>query len=158
MTPGLATPRELAAATGTVERYVRGWLEQQAVAGFVTVPDPHAHVDERRYGLPADHRPTSSRRTTSAASRRSPDSAIGVLAPLDDLLAAYRGGAAELNRSQFLNLVADWLGSIPRSTPACVPSPPHMSPIACKAIVHDASDQQLPGRYDPSRSSRPCTT
>ncbi|HEY5880278.1 MAG TPA: methyltransferase domain-containing protein [Nakamurella sp.] len=32
---GPATPAELAARTGTAERYAREWLEQQAVAGFV---------------------------------------------------------------------------------------------------------------------------
>jgi SAM-dependent methyltransferase len=32
---GPATPAELAARTGTAERYAKEWLEQQAVAGFV---------------------------------------------------------------------------------------------------------------------------
>jgi Rv2258c-like winged HTH domain len=54
---GEATPGELAARTGTAERYVREWLEQQAVAGFLSVDDPDAAAGERRYGLPADHRP-----------------------------------------------------------------------------------------------------
>jgi hypothetical protein len=54
---GEATPAELAARTGTVERYVREWLEQQAVARFLSVDDPDAEAGERRYGLPADHRP-----------------------------------------------------------------------------------------------------
>ena len=53
---GDATPGELAARTGTAERYVREWLEQQAVAGFLTVDDPDAEAGDRRYGLPAAHR------------------------------------------------------------------------------------------------------
>ena len=54
---GDATPAELAARTGTAERYVREWLEQQAVAGFLTVDDPDAEAGDRRYSLPAAHRP-----------------------------------------------------------------------------------------------------
>ncbi len=34
---GPTTPRELASITATAERYVREWLEQQAVAGFLGV-------------------------------------------------------------------------------------------------------------------------
>jgi SAM-dependent methyltransferase len=205
---GPATPRELAGATGTVERYVREWLEQQAVAGFVTVADPDAEPARRRYGLPAAHRPIFVEETNLSYLAPLARLAIGVLAPLDDLLAAYRGGAAvpyeaygadvregvaELNRPQFLNLLADWLGSIRevddrlRAQPAA-----YVADVACgsawssiaiarayprvtvdaidvdpdsiddaranvaaagladrvRAIVHDASDPQLPGRYD----------
>jgi hypothetical protein len=45
---GDATSSELAARTGTAERYVREWLEQQAVAGFLVVDDPEAEPTERR--------------------------------------------------------------------------------------------------------------
>jgi SAM-dependent methyltransferase len=205
---GPATSRELASATGTVERYVREWLEQQAVAGFLTVADPDAEPADRRYGLPAAHRQIFVEANDLSYLAPLTRLAIGVLAPLDDLLAAYRGGAAvpyeaygvdvregvaELNRPQFLNLLAGWLGSIPdvdarlRSQPAA-----HVADVACgsawssiaiaraypgvtvdaidvdpgsiedaranlaaagladrvRAIVHDASDPQLPGRYD----------
>jgi SAM-dependent methyltransferase len=50
-----ATPAELAATTGTRERYAREWLEQQAVAGIIEVDDPDAPAEERRYRLPAGH-------------------------------------------------------------------------------------------------------
>jgi hypothetical protein len=53
---GNATPGELAARTGTVERYVREWLEQQAAAGFLSVANPDASANERRYLLPTAHR------------------------------------------------------------------------------------------------------
>ena len=49
---GDATAAELAARTGTAERYVREWLEQQAVAGFLHVDDPDAEPGQRRYGIP----------------------------------------------------------------------------------------------------------
>jgi SAM-dependent methyltransferase len=203
-----ATPRELASATGTVERYVREWLEQQAVAGFLTVADPDAEATDRRYGLPAAHRPIFIEENNLNYLTPLARLAIGVLAPLDDLLVAYRGGGAvpyeaygadvregvaELNRPQFLNLLADWLGSILevdarlRAQPAA-----HVADVACgsawssiaiaraypgvtvdaidvdpgsiedaraniaaagvadrvRAIVHDASDPELPGRYE----------
>lgn len=46
---GPATPAELAARTGTDERYAREWLEQQAVTGLLAVEPDSA---ERRYTLP----------------------------------------------------------------------------------------------------------
>ncbi len=49
---GNATSAELAARTGTVECYVREWLEQQTVAGFLSVDEPDAEAGERRYALP----------------------------------------------------------------------------------------------------------
>lgn len=54
---GPMTPGELAAATGTAPRYAREWLEHQAVSGYLTVDNPAAPADERRYTLPAAHAP-----------------------------------------------------------------------------------------------------
>jgi 2-polyprenyl-3-methyl-5-hydroxy-6-metoxy-1,4-benzoquinol methylase len=51
-----ATAPELAARTGTDARYAREWLEQQAVAGYLTVGDVRAAPDERSYTLPEEHR------------------------------------------------------------------------------------------------------
>jgi SAM-dependent methyltransferase len=47
---GPATPAELASRTGLHERYIREWLEQQAVADFI-VADAEADDDRRRYSL-----------------------------------------------------------------------------------------------------------
>jgi SAM-dependent methyltransferase len=52
---GESTSAELAAATGTHERYAREWLEQQAVAGILEVNDPGAAAEKRRYRLPDGH-------------------------------------------------------------------------------------------------------
>ena len=71
---GDATSAELAARTGTAERYMREWLEQQAVAGFLTVDDTDADAAARRYGLPPPTGRCSSRRRTSTTSRRLPPS------------------------------------------------------------------------------------
>jgi precorrin-6B methylase 2 len=51
---GGATSSELAAATGTHERYVREWLEQQAVGGIIDASDDR-DARRRRYTLPAGH-------------------------------------------------------------------------------------------------------
>ena len=51
-----ATAPQLAARAGTDPRYTREWLEQQAVAGYLTVDDVRAEPDERRYTLPDAHR------------------------------------------------------------------------------------------------------
>jgi hypothetical protein len=52
LTAGPLTSAELAARTGTAERYAREWLEQQAVTGIL-VTDPEVDAGERRYTLPA---------------------------------------------------------------------------------------------------------
>ncbi len=53
------TSAELAARTGTAERYVREWLEQQAVTGILTAaddPDRPEDPTARRFTLPPGHR------------------------------------------------------------------------------------------------------
>ncbi len=50
-----ATAGELAARTGTSERYVREWLEQQTVAGILAVENPEAGPEARRFCLPEGH-------------------------------------------------------------------------------------------------------
>jgi 2-polyprenyl-3-methyl-5-hydroxy-6-metoxy-1,4-benzoquinol methylase len=54
---GPATPAELAARTGTAERYVREWLEHHAASGLLEVDDPVAGPGSRRYRLPAAFAP-----------------------------------------------------------------------------------------------------
>jgi SAM-dependent methyltransferase len=139
---GPATPAELAAATGTAERYAREWLEQQAVAGILSVADPDAPAGARRYGLPAGHRAVLVEQEDLNFLAPLARLAIGVIVPIDAVLEAYRtGGAvpyehygadvregiAALNRPQFDKLLADWLRSIPEidarlraQPPACV--------------------------------------
>lgn len=52
---GPVTPGDLATRTGTHERYVREWLEQQAATGILGVEDPEAEPADRRYSLPPGH-------------------------------------------------------------------------------------------------------
>jgi 2-polyprenyl-3-methyl-5-hydroxy-6-metoxy-1,4-benzoquinol methylase len=126
---GDATPGELAARTGTVERYVREWLEQQAVAGFLSVDDPDAGPGERHYRLPDAYRAVFVDEEDLNYLTPLARLAMGVCGPMDALLDAYRDGGgvpyeaygadvhqgvAELNRPQYVNLLADWLASIPK--------------------------------------------
>src|SRR5215471_17967846 len=46
---GPATSAELAARTGTAERYVREWLEHHAASGLLAVEEPSAGPLARRY-------------------------------------------------------------------------------------------------------------
>lgn len=54
-TGGPATSTELATRTGTAERYVREWLEHQAVTGILDAENPEASCLQRRYRLPDEH-------------------------------------------------------------------------------------------------------
>jgi SAM-dependent methyltransferase len=68
-----ASPAELAARTGTAERYVREWLNAQAAAGYVT-------YESGRYALPPAH----------AACLADDDSPACVLGAFQSMLAATR--------------------------------------------------------------------
>lgn len=120
---GPATSVELSARTGTDERYVREWLEQQAVTDLLSVePDG-------RFALPDGH-------AEALLDRASPNyigplgrQALGMLSPMPQLIAAFRTGAgvpyvdygdqtregiADLNRTMFLNdLGASWFPALP---------------------------------------------
>jgi SAM-dependent methyltransferase len=142
---GSATPKELAARTGTAERYVREWLEQQAVAGFLTVDDPDASPAERRYDLPAAHRPVFVDEEDLNYLTPLATLAIDVVGPMEALLEAYRSGGGvpyeaydaheaigAINRPQFVNLVAEWLTSIPAVDARLRAQPPaRVADLAC---------------------------
>ncbi len=144
---GDATPAELAARTGTAERYVREWLEQQAVAGFLSVDDPDAAPSDRRYGLPDAHRPVFLDEEDLNYLTPLATLAVGVLGPMDALLDAYRTGGGvpyeaygadtregigAINRPMFVNLLAGWLGSIPEVDARLRAQPPaRVADLAC---------------------------
>ncbi len=144
---GEATPNELAARTGTAERYVREWLEQQAVAGFLSVDDPAAEAGERRYGLPAAHRPVFVDDADLNYLTPLARLAVGVCRPMDALLEAYRSGGgvpyeaygadvhegiADLNRPMFANQLAGWLAAIPEVDARLRAEPPaRIADMAC---------------------------
>jgi SAM-dependent methyltransferase len=125
---GSATPAELAARTGTAERYVREWLEQQAVAGLLAVEHAAAEAHARRYNLPNAHHAVLVDELDVNYLAGLAQFVIGVMRPIDALLQAYRSGGgvpyaaygadavagiAATNRPQFHNLLADWFAAIP---------------------------------------------
>jgi 2-polyprenyl-3-methyl-5-hydroxy-6-metoxy-1,4-benzoquinol methylase len=89
---GPLTSPELAARTGTGERYAREWLEHQAVAGVLTVDDPGAAPQDRRFELPAG--PAEALTDTASPSHMLPMARMvgGLGKRLDGLVDAYRTG------------------------------------------------------------------
>ncbi len=142
---GEATPAQLAGRTGTAERYVREWLEQQAVAGFLAVEDRDAEPTARRYELPAAHRPVLVEEEDLNYLTPLASLTLGVLGPMEALLEAYRTGAGvpyeaydvheaigAINRPQFIHLAADWLASIPEVDARLRAQPPaRVADLAC---------------------------
>ncbi|MEJ2862684.1 class I SAM-dependent methyltransferase [Actinomycetospora flava] len=89
---GPATAPELAARTGTAARYAREWLEYQAVSGMLTVDDPAAAPDARRFTLPAEHVPVLADLDDEAIMTPFARILVASLRRIDDLLEAYRTG------------------------------------------------------------------
>src|SRR5262245_32147517 len=143
---GPATPAELAIRTGTNERYIREWLEQQATAGILAVDDPAKAAGDRRYALPSGHAEVLldaespylvgplTRMVISAAQR------------LPDLQESYRTGAGidwaaygpdmieaqeAVNRPQFQHFVADWIGALPDVAARLLSEGGRIADVAC---------------------------
>jgi SAM-dependent methyltransferase len=142
-----ANPGEVAARTGTAARYAREWLEQQAAAGFLSVDNPAANPDERRYGLPPAHRTVLVDEEDLNHLAPIATTAIGVLRPIDAVLEAYRSGGgvpyelygadtrdgiASINRPMFVHRLADWVASIPDVHTRLRAQPPaRVADLAC---------------------------
>jgi SAM-dependent methyltransferase len=126
---GPLRPADLAARTGTAERYAREWLEQQAVAGILEVEGQDAAPGDRRYRLPPGHAEVLL--NEDSLSYLTPLLRVQVTIPtvFPSLLEAYRTGGgvpyadfgavaregqAALNRPRFLHqLASEWLPAIP---------------------------------------------
>ena len=147
---GESTSAELAAATGTAERYTREWLEQQAVAGILEVDDVGADPAERRFSLPAGHAEVLSDRDSLA--HVTPLARFGVVFAhvLPAVEEAFRSGGGvswedfgelgreaqgDANRPVFSNLLgAAWLPSIEDVHERLVADPPaRVADVACGA-------------------------
>ena len=123
---GPATSTELAAQTGTTERYVREWLEHHAASGLLEVDDPTAGPLERRFSLPAEHVPVLADRDDERFSGHRAVDIARAARTLPDLVEAFRTGtappsqpwepegrAAENRTSYLTRLGQDWLPAIP---------------------------------------------
>nr|CAA9210882.1 Bll2645 protein [uncultured Armatimonadetes bacterium] len=126
---GAMTSGELAARTGTAERYVREWLEQQAVTGVLHAENPTAGPADRRFRLPAGHAEVLADRDSLSYLAGFARLLVGAVRPVDAVVEAFRTGGgvpfsaygadlregqADTNRPAFLRqLGAEWLPSIP---------------------------------------------
>lgn len=147
---GAATAPELAAATATNERYVREWLEQQAVAGILELEDEQAEPEARRYLLPEGHDEVLLERDSLYYVAPFARQMVGITRPLPALLEAYRTGGgvsypeygedmregiAYGNRPMFVNLMGtEWLPAIPDVHQRLQADPPaRVADVGCGA-------------------------
>ena len=89
---GPSTSVELASRTSTHERYIREWLEQQAVTGILDVDDEKAAATARRFSLPEAHAEVLVDRESLNYLAPLPQLLVGAVSPLRRLLEAYRKG------------------------------------------------------------------
>jgi len=89
---GPATSAELARRTGTHERYIREWLEQQTVAGILEVEDETHDTGLRRFSIPPGH--VEPLIDCSSLNYMVPlaQLLVGATRPLPAVLDAYRNG------------------------------------------------------------------
>jgi len=147
---GPSTAAEVAARTGTHERYVREWLEQQTVTGMLDVDDEGAPAASRRFVLPPGHAEVLTDRDSLNYIAPLARLVAGAVRPLHQLLKAYRTGGgvpyrlygpdmfegqAGINRAMFLRqLGAEWLPSIPDLHRRLISDPPaRVADIGCGA-------------------------
>jgi 2-polyprenyl-3-methyl-5-hydroxy-6-metoxy-1,4-benzoquinol methylase len=122
---GPATSMELAARTGTVERYVREWLEHHAASGLLEVDDPATGPLERRYWLPTGYAPVLAEPDDVRYQGFNGIEIVRAARWLPEVAAAMRAGGGppplpwapegrpEFNRAVFLNLLGkQWLPGI----------------------------------------------
>lgn len=147
-TSGAATSRELASATATDERYVREWLEQQAVCAILDVDDASADPPARRYTLPAGHAEVLTDRDSLNYLAAFARMMVGVVRPLPAVLDAFRSGGGvpysdydadfcegqgDMNRTMFVNLLgSEWLPAMPGVHARLRSDPPaRVADVAC---------------------------
>ena len=122
---GPANSAELAERTGTAERYIREWLEQQAATGFLEVDIPAVDALERRYAIPDDHVPALADAEDVAFQAYRAIEVARVARGMPAVADAFRTGLgappipwepegrAEWNRTVYLNrLGKEWLPAI----------------------------------------------
>ena len=144
--PAIST--ELATATGLSERYVREWLEQQAVAGLLDCENPDAAATARRYAFPAGYAAVLVEEDDPNYLAPLAQIVIGALHPMQALVKAFqtgdgvpyadfgldlRAGQAGMNRNLFLQqLGTEYLPAISGLHERLLADPPaRVADIGC---------------------------
>lgn len=142
---GWSTSTQLAERTGTFERYVREWLEQQTASEILEVDDPDAEPFARRYRVPPAHiEVLVDTHSLNYEAYKAIEMVRGAR-PLPQLVEAFRTGAglapipwepegrAEFNRSRFLSLLGKvWLPLVPDLDARLRSDPPaRMADLGC---------------------------
>ncbi len=125
---GAATSTEVAASAGCDERYVREWLEHQAVGDILEVDDAD-ETGARRFRIPPGHEEVLLDRDSVSYMAAFARMMVGMAQPVPQVLAAFRSGEGvpygdypedfvegqgDMNRAQFINLLAtEWLPAMP---------------------------------------------
>ncbi len=142
---GMTAP-ELARAADCDERYVREWLEQQAVGGILTVDNPAAGPDERRFALPTGHAEALLDHTSPYSMGPFAQFTVGEIIPIRELIEAFRTGdglaydlfpecrigQGEVNRPMFVHeLGSAWIPALPEQHRAFTERGGRVADIAC---------------------------
>jgi SAM-dependent methyltransferase len=144
---GPLTAADLARATRTDERYVREWLEQQAVAGILTAL---LGGDEPVFMLPPGHDDVLVDRDNLDYLTPLAQLTVGAVKPLEAIVDAFRSGAgvpfedygkdlregqARMNRAAFLRqLGQEWLPTVPGlAARLSGPDPARVADLGCGA-------------------------
>lgn len=147
---GALTSSDLASRTGTSERYVREWLEQQTVAGILAVDEETAEALKRRFSLPAAHEEVLVDQDSLNYLAPLVRLVAGAVHPLASVLQAYRSGGgvpyadygidlregqAGINRAMFLKqLGSEWLPAVPDVHARLMAAPPaRIADLGCGA-------------------------
>ncbi len=147
---GPLTAAGLASRTGTHERYVREWLEQQSVAGILQVEDANVEATACRFRLPPGHGEVLVERDSLNYLAPLPQLVVGATRPLESVLRAFRSGGgvayqdygvdlregqAGINRASFLQLIGkEWFPAIPDLHARLQADPPaRIADVGCGA-------------------------
>jgi SAM-dependent methyltransferase len=145
---GALTAPRLAEATGTNERYVREWLEQQAASGILEVDDAGKEATERRYSLPVGHDEALLDETSLNFIAPIAKLVAACTMALDELVEVFKSGEgvpyaaygadlhegqAEFTRPIFDSLLgSEWLPAIPDVHERLMSDPPaRVADVAC---------------------------
>jgi SAM-dependent methyltransferase len=126
---GPATSGELAARTGLAERYVREWLEHQAVTGILEVERASGDFENRSFRLPGAFVPVLVDEVSPLYMAAAGKAMVGAGRPIELVVEAFRTGGgvpyelygetflegqAAFNRPAFTELLgSEWIPAMP---------------------------------------------